>query len=744
MAVRLQTKLGVVPEADRLPDSADSVLVTEPSIGAVARSKGSLYLVVTARGGGSRLRSLTRLVAETIRAEYYYDESAGIRIVLEKAIDLANKRLLHERGPWDPTEGGPIGVALAVVRGTELYVSTAGPAEAYLVRGARLSTLPDPERERGLPYAGLRPDVWRGEFAVGDSLLLVSPNLAARLGPEALKDALVTLHPQSAVEHLHHRFVAAGGTGSDAALAIELTEVAATTRTRTLEPVRAPEPLAGAPDRGPFPLADQVSEGVAALGTQARTAGRAARSVLDRLVLAAQDRLPRRPTVYRRVTPYSARREQQRRAAVAVLAFVLVAGGLGLAVYAAGGGPPREAVASLTAGQRALNAANEAIATVWAPGVDLVTGDPRRARQLLETAYEQLAAAERAGIPSSTTEPLRRRVVEGLDRLFGVVPVATTLLFSFEGAETPTDLRGLVIGPDGAPFVLDRATKSVYRIDVAGQTATAILREGTKASGATAAEPRFLFVGGPDVLVFDAANQLWRWRPANTSGKGTLARIPIKNSASLGDDVRAVGTYVRNASLGLYNLYIVDPSARQILMYSPAADGSGYPADPTGRLATERDVGGFEALYIDGDIFVTDEGVIERFVSGRSGGWSAEPPPDELLRPAPHYRFLASASPRRLGRLYAYDARNGRIVAYEKATGAYVEQYRLAGGDPAWRDLRGMAVVAGTDDVPDTIIWIDRTRLVSSLLEGVPDRPAATPRPSPNESVEPSPSASAP
>jgi hypothetical protein len=744
MAVRLQTKLGVVPEADRLPDSADSVLVTEPSIGAVARSKGSLYLVVTARGGGSRLRSLTRLVAETIRAEYYYDESAGIRIVLEKAIDLANKRLLHERGPWDPTEGGPIGVALAVVRGTELYVSTAGPAEAYLVRGARLSTLPDPERERGLPYAGLRPDVWRGEFAVGDSLLLVSPNLAARLGPEALKDALVTLHPQSAVEHLHHRFVAAGGTGSDAALAIELTEVAATTRTRTLEPVRAPEPLAGAPDRGPFPLADQVSEGVAALGTQARTAGRAARSVLDRLVLAAQDRLPRRPTVYRRVTPYSARREQQRRAAVAVLAFVLVAGGLGLAVYAAGGGPPREAVASLTAGQRALNAANEAIATVWAPGVDLVTGDPRRARQLLETAYEQLAAAERAGIPSSTTEPLRRRVVEGLDRLFGVVPVATTLLFSFEGAETPTDLRGLVIGPDGAPFVLDRATKSVYRIDVAGQTATAILREGTKASGATAAEPRFLFVGGPDVLVFDAANQLWRWRPANTSGKGTLARIPIKNSASLGDDVRAVGTYVRNASLGLYNLYIVDPSARQILMYSPAADGSGYPADPTGRLATERDVGGFEALYIDGDIFVTDEGVIERFVSGRSGGWSAEPPPDELLRPAPHYRFLASASPRRLGRLYAYDARNGRIVAYEKATGAYVEQYRLAGGDPAWRDLRGMAVVAGSDDVPDTIIWIDRTRLVSSLLEGVPDRPAATPRPSPNESVVPSPSASAP
>src|SRR5581483_2282102 len=207
------------------------------------------------------------------------------------------------------------------------------------------------------------------------------------------------------------------------------------------------------------------------------------------------------------------------------------------------------------------------------------------------------------------------------------------------------------------------------RIDVAGQKATAILREGSKASGATAAEPRFLFVGGPDLLVLDAQNQLWRWRPANTTGKGTLARIRVKDSASWGDDIRAVGTYVRNASLGLYNLYVVDPSARQILTYSPAADGSGYPADPTGRLATERDVSAFEALYIDGDIFVTDDGAIERFVSGRSGGWDAEPPPDELLRPAPHYRLLASGSPRRLGRLYAYDARSSRIVAYDKATG---------------------------------------------------------------------------
>ena len=37
----------------------------------------------------------------------------------------------------------------------------------------------------------------------------------ARLGPDELKDAMVTLHPQPAMEHLHHRFIAADGAGSD-------------------------------------------------------------------------------------------------------------------------------------------------------------------------------------------------------------------------------------------------------------------------------------------------------------------------------------------------------------------------------------------------------------------------------------------------------------------------------------------------------------------------------------------------
>ena len=145
-----------------------------------------------------------------------------------------------------------------MVRGNELYVATVGPAEAYLIRQARLSTLPDPHRDRGLPTAELEPEIWRGEISVGDSLVLVSANLVARIGPDELKDAMVTLHPQSAMEHLHHRFVASDGTGSDGAVAFEATEVAATPEAAHARPGEA----AGADGRcarqSPIPLADGV------------------------------------------------------------------------------------------------------------------------------------------------------------------------------------------------------------------------------------------------------------------------------------------------------------------------------------------------------------------------------------------------------------------------------------------------------------------------------------------------------
>ena len=113
LAVRLQMKLGVIAEPDRASDSPDTVVIVEPTIGAIARSKGNLYLIVTSTVSSAKAQEATQLAAESVRGEYYYDESAGIRVCIEKAIASANKRLNHQRdrlGLHGTNDNGPIGI----------------------------------------------------------------------------------------------------------------------------------------------------------------------------------------------------------------------------------------------------------------------------------------------------------------------------------------------------------------------------------------------------------------------------------------------------------------------------------------------------------------------------------------------------------------------------------------------------------------------------------------------------------
>jgi hypothetical protein len=358
----------------------------------------------------------------------------------------------------------------------------------------------------------------------------------------------------------------------------------------------------------------------------------------------------------------------------------------------------------------------------------------------LTAAYEQLEVARANGVPERSIAQTRAQVVGGLNELYDVVPVASRTLFAFDPVSPPVDIADVVLGPDGAPYVLDAGTQSVYRINVGDSTASAIMRAGKAIGDTTPGEPRFLAVGGPDVVIVDSDNNVWRWRPADNEGVGTLARVRIADASGWGDDIIAVGTWLRDTDLGRYNLYVVDPSEEQILAYAPARDGSGFPGDPTGRLATKRPVDDITCLYIDGDIFLAEDGAVERLVNGRTDGWEAAPPGDTLLRPEPAFERVFSGSGRREGAIYGYDPENGRILAFDKAAGDFVEQYVLAREPAAWEDLRGMYVVPGAEGAPATLVWATEDAVHQSLLEAV--RPATgaspSPRTSPSGSAAPS------
>ncbi len=721
-------KLGVVAEAERLEDSPDTVSVVEPTIGATSRSKGSLYIVVSGIGRARRLQEATRLVADTVQGEYYYDESAGLTVCLEKAIRAANRKLLAQRDRLGLGGGatGPVGFGVAVVRGGELYVATSGPVEAFLIHQAHILTLPDPNAGRGLPAEDLAPQIWRGEVAAGDTVILVSRNMTATVGTDELKDAVNTLHPQAAMEQLHRRFVDAGGSGSDGALAIEAAEIAATSQRGRLVPVRPPEPLAGTPNRSPIPLVDTVGGGVAAVSSGAHRARSAAGNAIGGFVTGLQELLPRRGPRYRRVTPAATRLESQRRAGVAVLAFVAVTSVLGLALWVVGA-PSSGSIDEVTAGEKALAAVKEDLRLVYGNGADLVVDDPGKAEELLADAHDELGVAAANGVPATTLAPLRADVLAGLDDLYGVVDIRAQTAFSFSGQEQQFDLIGLVLGPDDVPYVLDRTTSTVYRVDLGAKTATPVIRAGTSASGAKVGELRHLAVGGPDVLALDAKNALWRWRPADRKGNGTLARIPVAGSSTWGADILGFGTFLRDLNTGLYNLYVIDPSEEQVLRYTPAQDGSGFPGSTGRYLTTPQDVSRATSMYIDGDLYLADAGLVERFAGGRGSSWAPADPPDALLRPVPAYRLIASPSGKGEGTMYGYDPASDRIVAWDKARGTYQAQYRIVDGGLDWADVRGFYVVARAVGQAPLIYWIGPDRIGTATLEEAAPQPSVAP-----------------
>src|SRR3954451_25387060 len=383
MSSRLQLKHGLVAERDRLSTSADSMLVTEPATGSKSRTKGNLYVLVSSAIVGGRARDAAAAAAQTVQREYYYDESAGIPILLEKCFRSANRKLRGRDGSG--IQPGSIGIAVAVIRGNELYVATVGAVSAYLVRSARL-LVPEHKAGPGVPANDVTVDVRRGELAIGDSVVLVAHRLVEAVGTEELKNAVVTLHPQSAVEHLHHLFVASGGEGSDAVLVVEASELNGRSDDH--------RPTSGPPGDvyGELSVGSQAELAYAPSRANGATLTGGGRNViggvtagLGNVVYRLTDGLPRRGPSTRSIAPAVSRRESQRRGAIAILAFLLVIliGGVAVAFFPRFSEPP---VDKLGGAADNFNAARDKISqAITADGA--IALDSQRALAMLRDAY---------------------------------------------------------------------------------------------------------------------------------------------------------------------------------------------------------------------------------------------------------------------------------------------------------------------------------------------------------------------
>jgi hypothetical protein len=283
----------------------------------------------------------------------------------------------------------------------------------------------------------------------------------------------------------------------------------------------------------------------------------------------------------------------------------------------------------------------------------------------------------------------------------------------------------------------------VLRIDPVTKAVVRVARQGDGPSGGMN-EPWMLAPGGPDLLIVDRGGALWRWRPSNAEGGGTLSRVRVGGDTAWGRDVIDVGTYLTDIEAGLYNFYVLDPSSEQVLRYLPAADGSGFPSPPTGYLATAADVSAYREMYIDGDLYALRSNGIVKYENGRIDRWELADPPDAVdTRPDRDYRLLAGTGPRGEGRLYVWDAANERIIVFDKENGEYVEQFIPRPPTAPFSGVRGLFAVEGVGDEPPLLYWLIENRLFVTALEDVSEAaPSRSPATSPSESPQLSPSGS--
>ena len=406
----------------------------------------------------------------------------------------------------------------------------------------------------------------------------------------------------------------------------------------------------------------------------------------------------------------------RRRAATALLVAIVIAGvgGAG-ALYLSRTSPELDAAAR---GRAAMASATQAVDEALDPQTNLVVNDPERAQKLLTEALTGLVTAEAGGVNATSIAALRVRAAATLNTLLLVNSITATTLFDFAAAKASVTLASITAGPDGLPYVVDSQTGAVYRVDPQKGRATVIYQPGFDLFGTRTGKALIITSAGPDTLIFDASSNLWRWRPADSAGRGTLVKLRVRDGATWGTDIRAIVGFAADPGTGLYRLYVVDPSARQILRYQPAADGTGYPSSPTGFLTSPiSSLGSVDSIVIDGDMYLAQAGTIRRYVAGVQDNWAPADPGDSVLRPTPNYTLITSLGDARTGSLFAWDSAAHRVIQFSKGpSGAMIAQYLLSDQHGPVTGVIGGYLAPANDGGAPSFVWATATGIYSAVL----------------------------
>lgn len=741
MTTRLITRIGLLTDDERAPGSLDLTAFCEPTVGALVRTKGSLFLLAQVSGSEPALREAARFALDQVEREYYYDQTAGTLGSLLRALQAANRHLYHRRSRLGIPGRAGISMIALVVRGRQAHVARLGPAAAVIVRGGRMYELPPPpvasEQDPRLAQRRVaatlgealevEPYRWEGQLAHDDRIALLSRNLATTVGVEDLKRALATMRPAPAVEHLQQLFAIRGGTGSDGLLALEIAELPITAAIPRPKPVRPAEPLAGLPDQSPLPLADEVGALFGRAGRARDDLGTALARALLGLLDLLFGVLPRPRPVPQRVEWTSLREEGRRRRrgliGVAAVAALLA---LGASVASLPGAQPTDAIPRAKVAREAVTAAEKAIASVEerVDGQNLVARDPTLATNLLNAAHRELARAAAAGIAEAELEPLGGRVDRAQDTLYRVTRLSEiTTVIDLAGSLDDLDPSRMVAADDGSLWLLEVGRGRVVRIDPVGGEWTVVLRAGQApetGGGRTAAAPWLIVTAATDVVVIDRQRQAWRFDLDD--------RLPrpmaLDGVEAIDPEVDLLAAVQHRPPLEIFTLYLVERDGQISKWSPPPVLPVDFPDPPEPYLTEEADLSPAEArdLIADANLWLLHRDTVTRVNFGRpvaQADYRLDPPPDGDARQALDYRLVGGATTGDRELLYVYDGGNARIIAFQRADGAFVRQWLAPrrGAEAALLDEVRSLIVGSVADGPSAAYLLTPDRVVRVVLD---------------------------
>ena len=285
------------------------------------------------------------------------------------------------------------------------------------------------------------------------------------------------------------------------------------------------------------------------------------------------------------------------------------------------------------------------------------------------------------------------REEDRLNRVRKLVTSATIGEFDSAGVGSAAEQMDVRVD---SKYVIDATTGRVVSFVTAKQGAT-VLRKGDVVSSITVQDPIAVVNRALSVLVLDSRYNL-------------VSLLPDQNPRLL----RITGTETWRTPVAFdnfnNNLYVLDPGANAIHKYQATAGGYEVAPSPYVLASADVDLSSAIDLAIDGDIFVLmSDGSVQRLRGGQREAFEISGLDGDTLKATRIFTEVETDS------LYLVDSANKRIVEIDKredSAGAFVRQFKYAGSDDFFTDIRaiwvseidGKLLVLGKDSIRQFVL----------------------------------------